>query len=122
MGQGSIIAAVDARHHTPRLDRFELRPLLEPLFQQQRSGGTVETATSVAVQTVAFGSGPGAALLIHPGQRQVEGRCEAQAVAMAMLRLRRRRPLGIQRQAHHEALNGAPGAMVPQYGEVGIEA
>ncbi len=90
-----------------RCDRFRRRAFLEPLFQQNHGGGTVEPSTAIAMQAEALAGGPAAAVLIHPGQRQNQagrrqGPAQAQPVAAAVERLPGELLVGIQGQADHQ--------------------
>jgi hypothetical protein len=79
--------------------------VLQPLFQQQGGGGTVQSAGAITPQTELFGGRPAAAVLIHPGQRQAQGLSEAEAIAATVLGLGSGTLLGIQGQPHHEGLH-----------------
>ena len=104
------------------MGRFELRTLRQPLLQQQGSGGTVQTSAAIARQPELFTGRPGAAVFIHPGQGQIEGGSQAQAVTLAMLRLGRGLARGIQRQTHHKPLHRPFTAVGPQNDQIRIKA
>ena len=87
------------------LDRFEFRPLLQPLLEQQRGSGTIQATTSISRKSMTFCGCPGAAVLVHPGQRKIECACQPQAIATAMVSLGGRFTSGIQRQADHQPLH-----------------
>jgi hypothetical protein len=70
---GSTIDGLGARPSRHRLGRFKRRPILEPLFKQQRRRRTVESTGSITLQTMAFSSRPSAAVLIHPSQGKPQG-------------------------------------------------
>jgi hypothetical protein len=42
--------------------------VLEPLLEQQGSGSAVKGTAAVAVETMELAGGPGAGVLIYPGQ------------------------------------------------------
>ena len=90
-----------------RCDRFRRRAVLEPLFQQQHGGGTVEPSTAIAVQAKALAGGPAAAVFIHPGHRQRQacrgqGPGQPQPVAAAVERLAGGLLGVVQGQANHQ--------------------
>jgi hypothetical protein len=70
---GSTIDGLGARPSSHRLGRFKRRPILEPLFKQQRRRRTVESTGSITLQTMAFSCRPSAAVLIHPSQGKPQG-------------------------------------------------
>ena len=65
---------------------------------------------------------PGAAVLVHPSQGQLQGLGETPAVAPAMVRLGCGLTGGIQRQPHHQPLHPAVLAELLQHGEISIKA
>ena len=62
------MTARDARRWGRRRDRFELGPLLQPLFEEQRSRSAVQAPCAITDKTMAFACSPGAAVFIHPSQ------------------------------------------------------
>ena len=111
-----------ARGWGRRIDRFQGRALAKPLLQQEGCGGTVETTAPVTCQSMALTRCPGAAVLVHPGQGQLQGLGKTPAVATAVLGLSRGLPCGIQRQTHHQALNPTVPAELLQHDEITIKA
>ena len=93
--------------------------LRQPLFQQQGRRGTVEGATAIAMEAMAFGSGPATGEFIHQRKRQCEMAGQPFAVAAAVLGLLRGLLLGIERQANHQGGDVPLGHHVAQVLEVG---
>ena len=104
------------------LDRFEFRPLPQPLLQQQSGSRTIQATTSISRKPMALSGRPGAAVLIYPGQGKSEGIGQTQAVATAMVSLGRRCTSGIQRQADHQSLHPPVQAKPLQNGKIGLKS
>ena len=111
-----------ARAWGRRIDRFEGRAFTQPLLQQQGRSSTVEATAAIACQAMAFSSRPGAAVLIHPGQRKLQCSGQAMAVTTAMNRLSRRSPSSIEGQSNDKPLHGATCAMALQDQQIRFEA
>ena len=104
------------------MGRFEGRPLSQPLIQQQSGGGTVQLPAAVASEAEAISGGPSTAVLIHPGQGQIQHRCQAQSIPPAVFRLGRRSSTVIQGQPDHETFNTTGDTMAPKNLQISVEA
>ena len=111
-----------ARGWGRRIDRFQGRALAKPLLQQEGCGGTVETTAPVTCQSMALTRCPGAAVLVHPGQRQLQRCGEPQSIAAAVNGLSRWSPSGIKRQPNHQPPDQAGRAMGLQHLKITLEA
>ena len=64
---------------------------------------------------------PSAAVLIHPGQRKLEGACQTQSIPTAMVSLGSRRSCGIQRQTNHQPFHPPIQAKALQKRKIGLK-
>ncbi len=111
-----------ARDLGRRIDRFERGALPKPLLQQKGCGSTVETTAPITSQSMALSCCPGAAVLIHPGQRQLQRCSKPQSIAATVHGLSRWSPCGIKRQPDHKPPDQAGRAMGLQQLKIILEA
>ena len=102
MASGCLGVGPAAKGRGRLADRCRLGSLLEPLFQEQGGGGTVEGASSITAQTKAFGGIPAAGVFIDEGQRQIQIPGETLAIAATVLGLGGGLLLGIEGEPDHE--------------------
>ena len=114
------MAVSHARLRCLVVDRFEIRPILKPLLQEQRRCSAVQASAAISGQTMPFACGPTAAVFIDPGHRKTQFQGESMAVATAVDRLCRGFPSVIE-GADYQANDATRSAELLQDGEIDLE-
>ena len=115
------MAVSHARLRCLVVDRFEIRPILKPLLQEQRRRSAIQATAAISGQTMPLARCPTAAVFIDPGHRKTQRQGESMAVATAVDRLCRGFPPVIEGQADHQANDATRSAELLQLREIGLK-
>ena len=115
------MAVSHARLRCLVVDRFEIRPILKPLLQEQRRCSAVQASAAISGQTMPLARCPTAAVFIDPCHRKTQRQGESMAVATAVDRLCRWFPPVIEGQADHQANDATRSTKLLQDGEIDLE-
>ena len=100
------------------MDRFQRRPIPQPLLKQQSCCCTVESAAAVPGQTMALSGSPCTGMLVNPGQGELKDIRQTLLVTTAVDRLRGGLAFSIQRKTHHKTCHSTLQTMFTDDGQI----